>query len=327
MNDFWIPIEERIRYYLNGLDSHEYALSEFNRLKNKNEWTKIEVNHVSYDSLKNTFKHWYCKNIVHLPKIRNIRVLPMYKRYKDLHSLMNFFLPFDTGLLTEEVQYQYPLFYGEHGDTDGIPCIRKSRKATDKLSVIYNFRSLRLTTPCNYANQEDIPWEKKRNNVVWRGATTGKKQRVEFVKKHFNKYDVGFATTKQKPELKSYKKNKISIAEQLKYKYIISLEGNDVASNLRWVLSSNSVPIMPKPYWHSWIMEEKLTPNIHYLELNDDLSNLEEILDWAANNDKLCKDIALNGKKYMSQFLDSEYDIQVQALLLKEYSNRVKLIK
>jgi len=38
-----------------------------------------------------------------------------------------------------------------------------------------------------------------------------------------------------------------SIAEQLKYKYIISLEGNDVGSSLKWVLLSQSVAFMKKP--------------------------------------------------------------------------------
>lgn len=83
---------------------------------------------------------------------------------------------------------------------------------------------------------------------------------------------------------------------------------------------------MPKPVWTSWTMEEKLEPYVHYLPLNDDLSNLDELLEWAANNDKLCQEIAQNGKKYASQFLDKEYDTTMRMMLLQEYSNRLKII-
>ena len=40
---------------------------------------------------------------------------------------------------------------------------------------------------------------------------------------------------------------KVSIDYHLKHKFILCIEGNDVASNLKWVMSSNSVAVMPKP--------------------------------------------------------------------------------
>ncbi|WP_424961470.1 glycosyl transferase family 90 [Ekhidna sp.] len=320
--EFWISPEERVDFYLNSQASFDINLKRYEEVKSSTSWNQKEMKLVSYDDFQRTFTHWYCKHIVHLPRIRNIRVLPFYKSYKDLHSLMNFFLPFDR-IGKEYASVKYPLFYGEAGDTNEIPCIRKSRRADDPTSVIFNFRSLRLTSPCEVSAHNDLPWEQKKNNVIWRGATTGQDQRVQFVEKYFKEYDVGFASTKQKPHLDHLKKDKVSIKEQLQYKFIISLEGNDVASNLRWVLSSNSVPIMTKPYWQSWIMEDRLEPNMHYLELNNDLSNLNELLHWARNNDAACKKIALNGKKYMSQFLDLDNDLRVQKMVLDEYAKRL----
>jgi len=46
----------------------------------------------------------------------------------------------------------------------------------------------------------------------------------------------------------------------VKYKYILSIEGNDVASGLKWQLYSNSVVFMRKPKIVSWAMEDKLIP-------------------------------------------------------------------
>lgn len=238
---------------------------------------------------------------------------------------MNFFQPFDE-INKSHASTRFPLFYGEAGSTGTLPCIRKSRRVDDETSVIYNFRTLRLTLPCQTAMKYDIEWEKKQSDVIWRGATTGQEQRVNLVENYFGKYNIGFATIKQKPYLNHLQKPKASIKEQLTYKFIISLEGNDVASNLRWILASNSVPIMTEPYWHSWIMEERLEPYVHYLPLNESMSNLEELLEWAKENDAECKQIAENGKRYMSQFLDTNHDLMVQKQLLETYANNLTYI-
>ena len=47
----------------------------------------------------------------------------------------------------------------------------------------------------------------------------------------------------------------MTINEQLHYKFILCSEGNDVASNLKWVMSSNSIAVMPKPKFETWFME------------------------------------------------------------------------
>ena len=48
-----------------------------------------------------------------------------------------------------------------------------------------------------------------------------------------NVFDIGTIDL-IKPEWKS---DKISIYDHLKYKYVMALEGNDVASNLKWIMS------------------------------------------------------------------------------------------
>ena len=47
---------------------------------------------------------------------------------------------------------------------------------------------------------------------------------------------------------------------QLEYKAIIMIEGNDVASGLKWALYSRSVVMMPEPTVTSWALEEMLEP-------------------------------------------------------------------
>ena len=120
---------------------------------------------------------------------------------------------------------------------------------------------------------------------------------------------------KNKDIFKKYYRPSISIAEQLQYKYIPILDGNDKASCLNWVLSSNSIPLIPKPRFHSWLCEKFLEPNVHYVELNEDYSNLEEKLQWCSDNDKTCQEIAVNGKYFMSLFTVEKEQIVEQTLM------------
>lgn len=322
----WVSPEIRVNYYLNNQQTFELKLNELRQLKQRDYWTRKEVNYLSFNDLKGSAKHIYSKYLMPLPLIRELRALPFYKDYRDLHSLIDFLLPFNH-LPNDIADVKFPLYYGEHGDTDALPIIRKARKLTDQHSVLYDFRSLRYNTPCLEVNKHDIPWSNKKKDVVWRGATTGQIKREAFVTNYHDRYNVGFSTAKQKPHLAEMIKPRISIAEQLKSQFIVSLQGNDLASNIRWVLFSNSVPIMPKPEWTSWTMEEKLEPFVHYLELDDNLTNLEELLNWADNHPRECEQIAQNGKSYVSQFLDKRHDTQVRMMLLEEFAKRVDVIE
>ena len=58
----------------------------------------------------------------------------------------------------------------------------------------------------------------------------------------------------------------------------MALEGIDVASNLKWVMSSNSIAVMPRPTCETWFMEGTLIPDYHYIEIKPDFSDLEERL-------------------------------------------------
>lgn len=68
--------------------------------------------------------------------------------------------------------------------------------------------------------------------------------------------------------------------ELLAYKGIITLEGNDVSSGLKWAMVSKSVVLMPPPRFTSWSMEELLEPWVHYIPLRTDLSDVEEKTRW-----------------------------------------------
>jgi hypothetical protein len=116
----------------------------------------------------------------------------------------------------------------------------------------------------------------------------------------------------------------MSIAEMLKYKFLLSIEGNDVATNLKWILLSNSVVLMAKPTKCSWFMEDMLVPFTHYVPLNDDYSNIKEMFLWCMNNLEKCKNISQNATDYMKKFLNSENEKYIISEVLKGYFDNVK---
>lgn len=84
-----------------------------------------------------------------------------------------------------------------------------------------------------------------------------------------------------------------------KIKVIISFEGNDVASGLKWMLQSQSVVLMPPPTRTSWAMEELLQPWIHYIPMLQDGSNAEEMVQWVIKNDEKARKIAERATLFM----------------------------
>jgi hypothetical protein len=191
----------------------------------------------------------------------------------------------------------------------------------------------------NYYNKpKDTPFEKKKNVVFWRGVSTGSSKhfsaknwdprlanRFTLVENWFNKtndIDVGFSFIHRdwlKPKYQKYVKGSCDVNHFLKFKYILSIEGNDKDSGLNWKLNSNSLVFMAKPRVTSWLMETTLIPNKHYILLNDDFSDLQEKLEWCNNNQDQCIEIIKNANEFMKQFSDNKMEQNLEIEVLNRY--------
>ena len=191
---------------------------------------------------------------------------------------------------------------------------------------------------------DKILFENKKNQAVWRGATNGfvemdddgyviknrRSNRFLIVEKYLNSNwaDIGLSKINLDTLLFRYQsalKETMTIQQMRQYKYIISLEGNDKDSGLNWKLKSNSVVFMCKPIINSWLMEEKLQPNIHYIQIKDDLSDLEEKIDWCNNHPAICRDIIYNANQYMTQFDDFDTENLIESEVLINFLEKIKL--
>ena len=99
----------------------------------------------------------------------------------------------------------------------------------------------------------------------------------------------------------------------------MALEGNDVASNLKWIMSSNSIAVMPQPTYETWFMEGKLIPDYHYIEVKPDFSNLEEKMDYYTQHPDEAEEIIRHAHEYVKQFKDKKREDIISLMVLDKY--------
>lgn len=162
----------------------------------------------------------------------------------------------------------------------------------------------------------------KINKAVFRAdiGDSEKQNRVEFMKLYFGSEFCNCGSIRNMPELpEEWLTSKLPIGEQLKYKYILALEGNDVATNLKWIMSSNSIAIMPQPTCETWFMEGKLIPDYHYIEIKPDFSNLKEKMEYFTAHPKEAENIIAHAHEYCEQFMNKSREDLIGLLVLQKY--------
>ncbi|CAB9504889.1 O-glucosyltransferase LpsA [Seminavis robusta] len=212
-----------------------------------------------------------------------------------------------------------PTFMMQLGDTRAnfdLPVMVKTRSVTVGAAsqldpIIVPLEMDRHFGPLAKVHDSDTAWELKKEILIWRGASTGTRHQVieQLVSRPSKDIDVGFTALVQdyRPVNRTaVTRPAMNMKELLSYKYLLSLEGNDVASGLKWKLYSNSVVFMATPTCASWAMEDLLVPYYHYIPLKDDFSDLKEKIQWARENDDACAQIAQQATKYMQDLWASD---------------------
>ena len=210
-----------------------------------------------------------------------------------------------------------------HGDityVPELPIVLKSRPISDdnQRSVMLNLDKVR-----HFLFVDDQKaWRDKRDVAIFRGDLGILKENRNIFMRRFadgQSAMVDAASTNCWEEHPEWQKAKVTIGEHLDYKFIMSLEGNDVASNLKWVMSSNSIAVTPRLTCETWFMEGKLIPNYHYIEVNDDFSDLEERLTYYIDHPEEAEAIIRHAHEYVSQFHDKQRERLISLMVLKKY--------
>ena len=201
-----------------------------------------------------------------------------------------------------------------------VPTIIKSRPLGDnnQNSVVLKLEKVRHFLFVN----DKKSWRDKKNVVIFRGDLGPRKEnRDVFMAKFADGQSpmVDAASTNRIEAHPEWQKGKMTIGEHLDYKFIMSLEGNDVASNLKWVMSSNSIAVTPRHTCETWFMEGRLIPNYHYIEVKPDFSDLEERLHYYIDHPYEAEAIIQHAHEYVAQFKDMHRERLISLLVLNKY--------
>jgi len=158
----------------------------------------------------------------------------------------------------------------------------------------------------------------KKNMLIGRGVIE-QPHRIRFMELYFKDSMCDLGQINKVNGNAEWIKPKISLQTHLDFKFILSLEGNDVATNLKWVMSSNSIAVMPRPKYETWFMEGRLIGGYHFIELKDDYSDLHEKLNYYINHPDEAEKIIANAHQYIKQFSNSYQEELISLLVAQKY--------
>jgi hypothetical protein len=217
-------------------------------------------------------------------------------------------------------QSRFRTLFGDVTHVPDQPSFVKSRpiQGPNTNSVLMKLDAIRHFTFVN----DPLKFKHKRSSAVWRGRLhldVAKERRLDFLRRFngISRFDFGHINRGDIfPELR---RERLSISDQLDFKYIVSLEGVDVATNLKWVMSSNSLCFSQKLKFETWYMEGLIKPGFHYVEIADDFSDLEEKIDYYEDHPDEAEQIIANANAYTRQFLNPETESLLAYLVVQRY--------
>ena len=297
-------------YFLNNLRRLFPSFIFRNRLKNKlKSLNEFDVNYIQkrvdyYNGLKDGTT--LPSNTPELSQLKLGKKLKVY--YFDSHEYTRFFNP----------QLKAEFLFGDIIHIPEVPSFVKSRpiKGDNKNSIVLKLDKIRHFRLINDTKQ----FINKKNILVSRGQVY-QPHRMRFLEMYFQHPMCNIGQINKSGDHR-YLVDRMTVDEHLDYKFILCLEGNDVASNLKWVMSSNSLAVMPEPTYETWFMEGTLIPNYHYVLIKDDYSDLEERLVYYSEHTDEALKIIENAHQYISQFRNKKQEDLISLLVIKKYFDK-----
>jgi len=181
-------------------------------------------------------------------------------------------------------------------------------------------------------------WSHKEERLIWRGSTTG----GHFNVTNWNTFPrsklvlackeqpelqeicdaafIGFAQVSSQEDKHFLQQkfplgNSLSMEDHMKYKYIAWLDGNGPCSGRseKLVFGNSLLFKVKSPYIEFYY--NGLKPNQHYIEIEEDMSDLVEKLNWAQLQDTEAQQIVNNMKNFSQQLSPESIACYMQRLL------------
>lgn len=216
------------------------------------------------------------------------------------------------------LQYRFAYQFGDIVKEPDVPAFVKSRpiKSGNSRAVLLKLNQIR-----HFIFVKDHKtFQEKKDMLVSRNIVrqSHRKRLLELYSEHpmCNIGQINRDIVQEHPE---WVKEYLTIPQQLEYKFICCIEGNDVATNLKWVMSSNSLAVMPRPHYETWFMEGQLIPGYHYVEIKEDYSDLIEKMKYYIQHPEEAESIIKHAHEYVQQFLDKKREKVISLLVIQAY--------
>lgn len=169
---------------------------------------------------------------------------------------------------------------------------------------------------------DNTPFREKKDMLVsrttWCNARPWRRRFCEMFVDH-PMCDVGKSRPEPNEDFQKSVKGYMSREEQMRYKFIACIEGNDVATSLKWVMSSNSVAVSPPMRYETWFMEGRLIPGYHYIEVRPDYSDLIDKLHYYIDHPAEAEAIIAHAHEWVRQFLSPRLELATQLAVADKY--------
>lgn len=308
----WQTQNVNFLYYLRGLWIHSTGLYLPSR-KLQATWNALPP--AERDALQKRIDY-YCKRETPFRPGEDAFTLSSY-RHQRRQFKTNYYLDLWEHLRHFSQDFRFHCRFGDKTHVEAVPTFVKARPVggDNENSVLMKLNKIR-----HYNLIVDrVPWEDKKDILVWRGnGKQPNRKRLLELAYHNPLCDVG-QTESQEKDGHLYRP-RLSIREQLQYKFVLSLEGNDVATNLKWIMSSNSLCFMPIPRHETWFMEGRLEAGVHFAPLQDDFSDLDEKIAYYLAHPEEAKQMVRNAQTFVSQFRDSRREALIGMKVLEKYA-------
>lgn len=212
---------------------------------------------------------------------------------------------------------------------------------------------LAISDDSYYKINNEVKWEDKIQTALFRGSATGSmeieyNQRLQISKldtlwkltkpdlldagivswnsrdKIDSKLQINYIKPSQMKKIGIELKKRIPMNEQIKYKYIINIDGHSSPNRTSYLLQMGSLILMVESKyvvgnvcWYTNLIK----PYEHYIPIKYDLSDLESQIIWCIKHDKDCKKIVDNAKELYETHFNKKSILEYSAYLFNQISN------
>lgn len=270
---------------------------------------------------------YYCRCLpASLPENDSIRIADYKYPFNKKKKFTTYFFDLNRCLVFFDQNLRFRYEFGDVTLEPELPTLLKSRPIAGETS---NSVVLKLDRERHFQFIHDRKSFRQKKDMLVSRNCVHQPHRVAFMERYFghpmcnvgqiNKDMIHNGHTEWVREY-------LSLDDQLDYKFICCIEGNDVATNLKWVMSSNSLPVMPRPRYETWFMEGTLIPGYHYVEIKDDYSDLIEKMNYYIAHPEEAEAIIQHNHEYIQKFRNSSLERKISLLVLEKYFRLTKQI-